>query len=136
MGSTQRFERCPRVRPGKILLLGRRHAAGGLKIAGCCSAFKNDLVAGFVEIDLKDLFLTYFFFIIIIILNYCFKAFFVQGASEIASFYSSHEKEPTGDLMSQHILRAQKRKVSVAGSRIPSTGRHCHQTCAHHWPKP
>lgn len=84
---------------GKILLLGRRHAAGGLKIAGCFSAFKNDLLAGFVEIDLKDLVLTYFIFFnfsvalifLIIVLRLFF--FFVRGASEIASFYSSHEKE-------------------------------------------
>lgn len=93
MGSTRRFESSPRAL-GQNPAFRRRHAAGGLKIPGCFSAFKNDLVAGFVEIDLKDLLLTYFFspvvlFLLIIVL----RLFFVQGAAESASFYSSHEQK-------------------------------------------
>lgn len=81
MGSTRRFESSPRAL-GQNPAFRRRHAASGLKIPGCFSAFKNDLVAGFVEIDLKDLLLTYFFFPrSFILINYCFKAFFCPGSS-------------------------------------------------------
>lgn len=46
-----------------------------------------------MEIDLKDLLLTYFFPIALFSLIIVLRLFFVQGAAEIASFYSSHEQK-------------------------------------------
>lgn len=46
-----------------------------------------------MEIDLKDLLLTYFFPMALFFLIIVLRLFFVQGAAEIACFYSSHEQK-------------------------------------------